>query len=101
MLAPAAGVAVYRVVQEALTNVLKHAGPSASARVLLRWEPNQVGLVVRDDGAGVGSPDDGRGRGLAGMRERVEPRGGVLRAGRRAEGGFEVRASIPTKAASR
>ena len=93
-LAPAAGLAVYRVAQEALTNVLKHAGPRATATVLLRWEPDQVTVVVRDDGAGQ-RPSDGHGRGLTGMRERVEPRGGTLTAGPRPDGGFEVRAAIP------
>ncbi len=95
-LAPAAGLTVYRVAQEALTNVLKHAGPGATATVLLRWEPERVTLVVRDDGTGA-APGDGRGRGLAGMRERVEPRGGTLVAGPRPEGGFEVRAAIPAR----
>ena len=80
--------------QEALTNVLKHAGPRATATVLLRWEPDQVTVVVRDDGAGQ-RPTDGHGRGLTGMRERVEPRGGTLTAGPRPDGGFEVRAAIP------
>jgi signal transduction histidine kinase len=93
-LAPGAGLAVYRVAQEALTNVLKHAGPGASARVTLRWEPERVTVVVRDDGAGPRAAD-GTGRGLAGMRERVEPRGGTLSAGPRPDGGFEVRAAIP------
>jgi signal transduction histidine kinase len=96
-LAPGAGLAVYRVAQEALTNVLKHAGPGASARVTLRWEPERVTVVVRDDGAGA-SAGDGRGRGLLGMRERVEPRGGTVTAGPRPDGGFEVRAAIPTGA---
>jgi signal transduction histidine kinase len=93
-LGPGADLAVYRVAQEALTNVLKHAGPGASARVTLRWEPEQVVVVVRDDGAGAGACD-GAGRGLAGMRERVEPRGGTLTAGPHPDGGFEVRAAIP------
>jgi signal transduction histidine kinase len=92
-----AGLAVYRVAQEALTNVLKHAGPGASAQVTLRWEPERVTVVVRDDGAGPAA-GDGRGRGLLGMRERVEPRGGTLTAGPRPDGGFEVRAAIPTGA---
>jgi signal transduction histidine kinase len=95
-LAPAAGLAVYRVAQEGLTNVLKHAGAGASAKVVLRWESERVTVVVRDDGAG-GAPGDGRGRGLAGMRERVEPRGGTLTAGPRPGGGFEVRATIPVE----
>ena len=94
--APAAGMTVYRVAQEALTNVLKHAGPGAAASLELRWEPRAVTLVVRDDGARrAPALGDGRGRGLAGMRERVEPRGGTLRAGPRPEGGFEVEATIP------
>ena len=80
-LAPAAGLAVYRVAQEALTNVLKHAGPGATANVRLRWEPDRVTVIVSDDGAG-NAPSDGRGRGLTGMRERVEPRGGTLEPGR-------------------
>ena len=95
-LAAATGLAVYRVAQEALTNVLKHAGPGATATVLLRWEPEQVTVVVRDDGAGAAA-HDGRGRGLTGMRERVEPRGGTLSAGPRPDGGFEVRAAIPDR----
>jgi signal transduction histidine kinase len=54
-----------------------------------------VTLVVRDDGDGAPGAADGLGRGLAGMRERVEPRGGTVRAGPRPEGGFEVEARIP------
>ena len=94
-LAAGAGVTLYRVAQEALTNVLKHAGPGAAASVALRWEPDRVTLVVRDDGSGAAADDDGRGRGLVGMRERVEPRGGSLSAGPHPDGGFEVRAAIP------
>ncbi len=93
-LAPAAGLAVYRVAQEALTNVLKHAGPGATASVRLRWEPDRITLIVADDGAG-NTPSDGRGRGLTGMRERVEPRGGTVRAGPLPDGGFEVHATLP------
>ena len=94
-LSPGAGVTLYRVAQEALTNVLKHAGPGAAARVELRWEPDRVTLVVRDDGSASRATGDGRGRGLVGMRERVEPRGGTLSVGPHPEGGFEVRAEIP------
>ena len=74
--------------------MLKHAGPGATANVRLRWEPDRVTVIVYDDGAG-NAPSDGRGRGLTGMRERVEPRGGTLDAGPRPDGGFEVRAAIP------
>jgi len=93
-LPPAAGLTVYRVAQEALTNVLKHAGPQATATVELRWEPDRVTVTVSDDGKAAGH-GDGLGRGLQGMRERVEPRGGTLQAGPRPDGGFEVRAAIP------
>jgi signal transduction histidine kinase len=95
-LPPAAAVTLYRVAQEALTNVLKHAGPRAKSTVTLRWEPDRVTLIVRDDGSGAGASDDGRGAGLVGMRERVEPRGGTLTTGPHPDGGFEVRAEIPT-----
>ena len=98
-LPPAAAVTLYRVAQEALTNVLKHAGPGATSTVTLRWEPDRVTLVVRDDGAGADALDDGRGAGLVGMRERVEPRGGTLTAAPHPDGGFEVRAEIPTAGA--
>jgi signal transduction histidine kinase len=94
-LAPGAALAVYRVVQEALTNVLKHAGPGATAEVTLSWESDRLVLVVRDDGA---SSDEGSGgRGLVGMRERVEPRGGTVSAGPHPGGGFEVRAALPVE----
>jgi signal transduction histidine kinase len=97
-LPPAAAVTLYRVAQEALTNVLKHAGPGAKSTVTLRWEPDRVTLIVRDDGSGAAASDDGRGAGLVGMRERVEPRGGTLTTGPHPDGGFEVRAEIPTAA---
>jgi signal transduction histidine kinase len=101
VLAPAAGLTVYRVVQEALTNVLKHAGAGATATVVLGWDPDRVTLVVRDDGSGTsGHGHDSRGRGLAGMRERAEARGGTISAGPLPGGGFEVRATIPTESAS-
>jgi signal transduction histidine kinase len=100
-LAPGASLTIYRVAQEALTNVLKHAGTGTHATVALRWAGDEVELVVRDDGSGDGKPSaDGTGRGLAGMRARVEPRGGTLTAGPRPEGGFEVRARIPAGSAA-
>jgi signal transduction histidine kinase len=88
-------VTLYRVAQEALTNVLKHAGEVTRVEVLLRYGDDDVGLVVRDDGRGSRAPGDGRGHGLVGMRERVDLQGGTLDAGPRAGGGFEVRAVIP------
>lgn len=94
-LAPGLGLAAYRIVQEALTNALKHAGP-ARAWVTVRYDPDGLVLEVADDGgAGRGSGAGGSGHGLVGMRERVALYGGDLATGRRAEGGFAVRARLP------
>ncbi len=92
-------LAAYRVVQEALTNVIKHAGPGASAVVEVDQTPDRLRICVTDDGrgAGPGSADDGRGHGLPGMRERVAVHGGTLTAGPGPHGGFEVLATLPTK----
>ena len=90
-------LAAYRVVQESLTNVIKHAGPAARAVVDVEQGPDLLRIRVTDDGLGPGSPDDGRGHGLHGMRERVAVHGGTLTAGRAAGGGFEVLATMPTK----
>jgi signal transduction histidine kinase len=85
----------YRVVQEGLTNALKHAGP-AHAQVLLRYNPDALEVQVSDDGHGATEPNgDGAGHGLIGMRERVGLYGGELRTGPRDAGGFEIRAHIP------
>jgi signal transduction histidine kinase len=87
-------VTVYRLAQEALTNVLKHAGPVSRVDVVLSYRDEAVELVVRDDGRGTGSGDGG-GQGLRGMRERVDVHAGRLDAGPRADGGFQVRATLP------
>lgn len=94
----AAGVelAVYRIVQEALTNTRKHAGPASSASVLLRYGPGEVAVEITDDGAGT-SNGYGGGHGLVGMRERVTAYGGTFAAGRSADGGFAVTARIPVQ----
>lgn len=95
--APSAGLALYRGVQESLTNVLKHAGPGARARVGLTWREDGVAVSV-DDGGGtamVGSGGDGAGRGLPGMRERLALHGGTVAAGPRQGGGFGVRIDLP------
>ncbi|HEY7630148.1 MAG TPA: sensor histidine kinase [Thermoleophilaceae bacterium] len=85
----------YRVVQEGLTNALKHAGP-AHAEVLLRYGGGALDVCVRDDGRGLAQPnDDGAGHGLIGMRERVALYGGEIRTGPRSGGGFEISAHIP------
>jgi signal transduction histidine kinase len=96
-LPPGIDLSAYRIVQEALTNALKHAGP-ATARVHLRFGDDDLELEVVDDGGGGPSTalDDGTGHGLAGMRERVSLFGGALESGRRREGrGFRVRARLP------
>ena len=92
-LAPGVDLAAYRVVQEALTNTLKHAG-HANVQVTVRWNETTLELVVTDDGR-AGGRDEGAGHGLAGMRERVEFYHGDLQAGPRAEGGYRVRACLP------
>jgi len=94
-LASGVDLAAYRIVQEALTNTLKHAGP-ARARVLVRWTREDVELEVTDTGRGYSeSEDDGGGHGIVGMRERVAMCGGDVYTGRRAGGGFEVRVRLP------
>jgi signal transduction histidine kinase len=85
----------YRIVQEALTNVLKHAGGPANASVLVRYDPGAVRLRICDDGRGANEAASGGGHGLVGMRERVAVYGGTLVAGPRAGGGFEVAAWLP------
>jgi signal transduction histidine kinase len=92
-LPPGVDVSAYRVVQEALTNVVKHAGP-ARASVVVRYGDRVVEVEVTDDGS---EPGNGKiaGYGLAGMRERVELHGGTLEAGSRSEGGFSVKARLP------
>jgi len=82
-------LAIYRVVQEALTNVMKHAGPSATAWVELHYGDGTVELRVRDDGRGA-TFTDGRGHGLVSMRERVAVYGGQVTAAPVPGGGFEV-----------
>ncbi|WP_308315945.1 ATP-binding protein [Streptomyces sp. CC228A] len=97
-------LSVYRIVQEALTNVLKHSGPGARAEVVVRREPSGGGLTVevRDDGRGAAAtgsaPDPDRsapGHGIVGMRERALLLGGGLDAGPLPGGGFRVVARLP------
>jgi signal transduction histidine kinase len=89
-------VGAYRIVQEALTNTLRHARAS-SAEVLVRIEESQVRVRIRDDGRGS-PPGRGGGHGLVGMRERARLLGGTLHAGPRADGaGFEVEARLPAR----
>jgi signal transduction histidine kinase len=90
----AVDVSAYRIVQEALTNVLKHAGP-AHAEVAVGCADGAVMIEVTDDGPGAAAVGEAGGQGLTGMRERVAIFGGELRAGPRPGGGYAVRARLP------
>jgi signal transduction histidine kinase len=89
-------LSAYRIVQEALTNALKHAG-EAAASVRVRYGEDAIELEVVDDGAGNGHVDRIGGHGLVGMRERVALYGGQFEARRRDEGGYRVRALLPIR----
>jgi signal transduction histidine kinase len=94
---PGAGLAVYRIVQEALTNTLKHAGPQASAQVRLRYTAAGVDLEITDDGAGRPAQPAAAtagGHGLAGMTERAASYGGEVQAGPCRGTGWRVRARL-------
>src|SRR5690625_1425441 len=100
-LRPLVSQGLYRIAQEALTNVRKHAGPSSGTRIVLRFQPHTVELEITDDGAGrrraatsaAGSADPGHG--IAGMRERVQALNGQLTVGPDPTAGFTVRAELP------
>jgi signal transduction histidine kinase len=93
----------YRLVQESLTNVLRHAGRGARATVSLRSEPTALTITVDDDGAGTPSllSSAGTGHGHVGMRERIAVFGGTLQTGPRPGGGYRVLATLPAKPVSR
>jgi signal transduction histidine kinase len=95
---PGAGLAVYRLVQEALTNTLKHARGASSAEVRLHYGADALSLEVVDDGAPAAAPARNGGHGLAGMRERAAAYGGAVEAGPHSHGGWRVRARIPLAA---
>jgi len=92
----------YRILQESLTNVLRHAGPGAAAEVCLRYQPEILVITVTNDGCAVegwASAGNGAdGHGIRGMRERATSVGGELTAGPLSGGGFQVRATLPTSA---
>jgi signal transduction histidine kinase len=95
LVSPAVGLCAYRIVQEALTNAIKHAGP-ARATVRVSWEPSQLRLEIADDGRGPQSVNGiGGGHGIVGMRERAALHDGVVGTGAAARGGYLVRASLP------
>ncbi|HEY3501689.1 MAG TPA: histidine kinase [Actinocatenispora sp.] len=93
---PEVGLAVYRTVQEALTNTVRHAGPSARARVVVAWTAEVLDVTVTDTGGAGVAPDRSDGFGLAGMAERAELLGGHLSAAPAGDG-FEVRLRLPLR----
>jgi signal transduction histidine kinase len=100
-LTPGLELVAFRIIQEALTNAIKHAGP-ATAVVRVAYAPEALELEISDTGHGPFFQDervDGGGHGLVGMRERLHLYGGELQAGRRRGGGFRVRARIPLREA--
>ncbi|MGO4420766.1 sensor histidine kinase, partial [Streptomyces sp. MCAF7] len=102
-LPPGTDLAAFRIVQEALTNIVRHSG-SRTARVLLRYAPAELELRIDDDGpataVGPANGGAGGGNGLVGMRERAAALGGTVVAGPRPDGGFRVRARLPLTAAT-
>jgi signal transduction histidine kinase len=90
---PGVDLSAYRIVQEALTNVLKHAGPGVTARVRIDHRPDELVLSVTDDG--VAGPESGYGSGLIGIRERAAVVGGEAHSGPAPGGGYEVTARLP------
>lgn len=90
------GLTAYRIVQEGLTNTLKHAGPGARTSVTLDFGREMLTVVVTDDGRGGGvAPSSDPGHGLVGMRQRASISGGTVNAGPKAGGGYEVVAKLP------
>jgi signal transduction histidine kinase len=94
-LPPGAGLTLYRICQESLTNILKHAGPDPTVTVVQSWGRESVRLEIEDDGRGAASTSDGAGMGLLGMRERAALFGGTVKSGPRQGGGFRVELDLP------
>ncbi len=91
-------LSVFRIVQESLTNAVRHGGPGVSATVAIHYGDDRLDVSVRDDGRGAANRDEnGDGHGLVGMRERVAVLGGTFTAGPRPGGGFEIEASLPVE----
>ncbi len=94
-------LSAYRIIQESLTNTLKHGGPAVRAKVQLEFADRELGLEVTDDGRGAAealATQDGGGHGLLGMQERVALLGGEFSSGPRSGGGYKVTARIPVPA---
>lgn len=95
-LPPGTDLAAFRIVQEALTNVVRHSG-SRTARVRIAYAPGRLGLRIDDEGPATASDAGGGGNGLVGMRERAAALGGTIEAGPRPDGGFRVLADLPVQ----
>ncbi|QXE39532.1 sensor histidine kinase [Streptomyces sp. GMY02] len=93
-LPPGTDLAAFRIIQEALTNVVRHSG-SRTARVRLGYAPGRLELLIDDAGPATGGDAGGSGNGLVGMRERAAALGGTIEAGPGPGGGFRVRATLP------
>lgn len=95
-LSDGAELSAYRIVQESLTNAVRHGGPGVSIDVSIEYTPEQLDVSISDDGRGAaGRPANNGGHGIVGMRERVAVLGGEFHAGPRAGGGYLIRATIP------
>ncbi len=97
---PALGLTAYRVVQEALTNVLKHAGAGADPRVTVAYTSSGIDLAIVDSGLGARATTDGRGHGQRGMVERLSAHGGTIEVGPEGDKGYRVHAWLPLPAPS-
>jgi signal transduction histidine kinase len=88
---------LYRICQESLTNILKHAGPDPTVTIVLAWGKSNLRLEVEDDGRGAASAaaSDGQGMGLLGMKERAALFGGNVKAGPKPGGGYRVELELP------
>jgi signal transduction histidine kinase len=92
---------VYRVVQEALTNTLRHGGPGARAELRIDHAADGIEVTVSDNGSGGGAaPGQSHGQGIKGMRERAAVYDGTLQAGPRPGGGWQVRLRLPARGAA-
>ncbi|HLS03657.1 MAG TPA: sensor histidine kinase [Actinomycetales bacterium] len=90
-----AEMVLYRVCQESLTNVRKHAGPDPNVTIALNWEATSVRLVIKDDGRGAAAASDTVGHGLLGIRERAGILGAIVTMGPRPGGGFQIEFELP------
>jgi signal transduction histidine kinase len=97
-LADGTELSAYRIVQESLTNSVRHGGPDVTAKVAISYSEDHLNLLILDDGRGASAEGgDEVGHGIVGMRERIAVLGGEFSAGPRTGGGYQVHAIIPTK----